>query len=394
MAPHSWRIWTGVFLSPISFAAWAQAPAPPFIPQSPTYTTGTTSVSERAISSVAATVVPPDLTLQAQAQYKLAATVASNPEAQTIGATTDKYIENCDPEAAEFDWRSKQAVTPIKDQGNCGDCFIFASTGAFESSWYLQNKKTISVSEQQILNCAKGGDCAGGWHGNVFNFLKSNGVTESAKIPYVGKPSGTCDASDHPYSAVNWGYVDQSGAMASPAAIKKAICVHGPVVSAVYATPAFQRYTGGVFNEFAEGNGSSSINHDVLIIGWDTRPDAWLIKNSWGDTQWGENGFMWIQLRSNYIGFGAAWVDAVKLPPVASPATVMNVQSKVQAINNEGVERTVKDLSELGAFKSIPPDVIKNILTSITTHGSQSPVVKDTQGDVNINFGAPPPETK
>jgi cathepsin L len=176
--------------------------------------------------------VPPDLSLQARVQGALSDTVSSAAEARTAGAKqAEIYVEGCDPKAAQFDWRDKGAVTPIKDQGNCGDCFIFAATAAFESSWYLQNKEVISVSEQQILDCVKAGNCKGGWHGKVLNFLRSNGITSAAKIPYVAQPRAACNLKDHPYTAVNWSYVDKNGAMASPAAIKQALCTHGPVVS-------------------------------------------------------------------------------------------------------------------------------------------------------------------
>jgi cathepsin L len=332
----------------ISWGANAQdKPQPPFTPQPPTYRVGKTSVAEISIPTVAATIVPPDLSLQAQAQTKLAVSIASTAEAAVLGARSDEvFLEGCDPNATRFDWREKQAVTPIKNQGECGDCFIFASTGAFESSWYLQNHKTISVSEQQLLDCAKAGGCGGGWHGNVFNFLKSTGVASDSNIPYVGHQNATCSSTDHPYTVINWSYVDSSGSMASPAAIKRAMCLHGPTVSAVYATRPFLQYVGGVFNEFAEGSGASIVNHDVLIVGWDDTRDAWLIKNSWGTADWGEQGFMWIRYRSNYIGFGAAWVDAIKLPTEANTSTeVRTVQDKVKALNESNAVEISKSFN-------------------------------------------------
>lgn len=336
-------------------------PAPPFTPQSPTYKTGKTSVSEIETRKVAATVVPPNLTLQAQAQFQLSETLASNPTATELGARrSSTYLESCDPSAAAFDWRAKNAVTPVKDQGDCGDCFIFAATAAFEASWYLQNKQKILVSEQQLLDCANVGGCEGGWHGDVFNALKANGVTNQDDVPYVSHPSGSCKSTKHPYTAVNWGYVDKSGAAASPRAIKEALCTHGPVASAVYATQAFKTYLGGVFNEFAEGEGSSSVNHDVLIVGWDNKRDAWLIKNSWGTNAWGENGYMWIRYRSNYIGFGAAWVDAVKLPAPTQAEDPANLKIKESAIrlNEETANKIAAQGLALPDRLPVPADAI------------------------------------
>ncbi|QOZ36349.1 hypothetical protein XH92_35755 [Bradyrhizobium sp. CCBAU 53421] len=106
----------------------------------------------------------------------------------------------------------------------------------------MQNHEQISVSEQQLLDCAGAGNCKSGWHGDVLNFLKSKGVTDDTKVPYTGSSSGTCKVNDHPDTAVNWSYVDQSEATASLKSIKQARCAHGPVVSAVYAVRPFQRY--------------------------------------------------------------------------------------------------------------------------------------------------------
>lgn len=336
-----------------------ERPAPAFTQQPPTYSVGNTSASKFSLPQVAGTVVPPDLTLQAQAQTKLASTVGASLQAQTAGAKSgDAYFEGCDPKAARFSWRDKEAITPVKDQKNCGACFVFASTGAFESSWYLQNHENISISEQQLLDCAKAGGCNGGWHGNVLNFLKSNGVTSDTTVPYSAPPSGICKPNDHPYAAVNWAYIDPSGGIASTQGIKQAICSHGPVISAVFATEEFQRYTGGVFNQFDEGKGSSEVNHDVLIVGWDDERDAWLIKNSWGDKDWGEKGYMWIRYRSNYIGYGAAWVDALKLPSSPSAQANQALQTLMKALNRAVAVDVSKSFTGLAnILGNSPPNI-------------------------------------
>ncbi|WP_375779169.1 C1 family peptidase [Bradyrhizobium sp. ma5] len=345
----------------VAVLAQSAQPAPPFTEQAPTYTTGDTGVSDRDLQKIAATAVPPTLALQAQAQFKLSVSVANNPAAQTLGAKpAATLLEGCDPQAAAFNWFDKGAVSPVKDQKNCGDCFVFAATAAFEASWYLQNHERISVSEQQLLDCAGAGNCSGGWHGDVFNFLKSKGVTDDTKVPYTGASSGGCKVNDHPYTAVNWSYVDQSGATASLKNVKQALCAHGPVVSAVYATRSFQRYVSGVFNEFAEGDGTSSVNHDVLIVGWDDQKNAWRIKNSWGDKTWGENGYMWIRYRSNYIGFGAAWVDALKRPGVQDSA---KAQASAKQINIDSAKSVADALKGTDLkFKSLPASQILNSL--------------------------------
>jgi cathepsin L len=111
--------------------------------------------------------------------------------------------------------------------------------------------------------------------------------------------------------------------MPTVAEIKKALCEHGALAVAVHVSNAFRLYTGGVFNEQANG---LIKNHEVTLIGWDDSKGAWLIKNSWG-TGWGGNGddasstrgYMWIAYGSNDVGYNASWVDVkhalYRLPP-------------------------------------------------------------------------------
>ena len=87
--------------------------------------------------------------------------------------------------------------------------------------------------------------------------------------------------------------------------LKTALIEHGPLVAPIYYDDCLANYRGGVFNEKDLG----MINHVVLLIGWDDEKEAWLIKNSWGET-WGEKGFGWIKYGSNNIGVFAAWIEA------------------------------------------------------------------------------------
>jgi cathepsin L len=255
-----------------------------------------------------------------------------------------ELVVQCAANLASWDWRRAGAVSSVKDQ-QCGNCWAYASAGALESSNLIRNTSLIDVSEQYIVNCAvynngdDAGTCGGGWHEGVFEYMISHGVADEASLSDSGADASCDPHMSAPYRAIAWDYVTTPApaagfgdSIATVDSLKQALCEHGPLAVAVLATDNFQAYTGQPNEVFKEslpdstliytwsGNNLKyhSINHDVLLIGWNDSKHAWLIKNSWG-TGWGTNagigaasarGYMWIDYGSNNIGLGAAWVQA------------------------------------------------------------------------------------
>jgi len=276
-----------------------------------TFTVGYTHASDIPLDVLAGTRVPSNFLEAAKKQNEFAN------EAMKLHSRIRTEAKVCMPGMKSFNWRDLDKITPVRNQGTCGSCWDFTAVGAYEASYNLVNGRQIAASEQHVLSCSGAGTCHGGWYDKVFNWMLSHGTADATIVPYTVK-EGTCrpDARS-PYRASAWGFVSDKAHIPTAAEIKEAICAHGAVATTVRATPAFQHYTGGVFNEHDAG----PINHAVLLVGWDDSKGAWLLKNSW-TTNWGENGYMWIAYDSNSIGYAAAWVRAARPGLVVSAELV------------------------------------------------------------------------
>jgi len=208
---------------------------------------------------------------------------------------------------SRFDWREETGLTDIKNQGMCGSCWAFATTGVIEQILKIKTGINFDISEQHLLDCNEsGGSCNGGWF--VSKYYKDT----SDKCNQIGTVSGI----DYPYEAyqktcecpLTRDYVLEDYAYITPSmdvdAIKQAIYNYGPVGSAVYVTDSFHQYTGGIFKGDYSG---TDVNHGIMLVGWDDNQGTngvWFLRNQWG-TGWGENGYMKIEYGANRVGYGA-----------------------------------------------------------------------------------------
>lgn len=265
-----------------------------------TFEVGYTTAMDRTIEELCGLKPPYNWLQLAKEQDRVAEQVL-----QTLKEPKPITLGNCVATLDKFNWAEQNGVTPVRDQGNCGSCWAFATHGAYEGSYAVLYADLIDSSEQDTLDCSGAGSCDGGWW--AFDYLVKTGSAEETDYPYAAR-QGSCKTSmDRTYKAVTWAYVDSTKDIPSVDAIKKALCEHGPLACAVAVTSAFKAYTGGVFNE----KSTEDVNHGVILVGWDDSKKAWRIKNSWGPV-WGESGYMWIAYTSNKIGYAAAWVQAAK----------------------------------------------------------------------------------
>jgi cathepsin L len=193
-----------------------------------------------------------------------------------------------------WDWNSKGAVTPIKNQQQCGSCWSFSTTGSTEGCHFIKRNKLVSLSEQNLMDCSTSygnNGCDGGLMTQAMDYIiANNGIDTESSYPYTAE-DGTCQFNSANVGAHLKSYTNVNSGDENDLQEK----VHqGPTSVAIDAShSSFQFYSSGVYNEPACS--TSQLDHGVLAVGWgvDSGTDYWTVKNSWG-TDWGLNGYIWM----------------------------------------------------------------------------------------------------
>merc|ERR1711998_706836 len=164
--------------------------------------------------------------------------------------------------SGSVDWTTKGAVTPVKNQGQCGSCWAFSTTGGLEGAWQIASGNLVSMSEQFFVDCSKqNSGCNGGLMDYAFSFAEGTAVATEDSYAYTGR-DGTCQSSFT--TAIPQGGVTGYSDVQNSASSLQSALNGNPVSVAIEADQsAFQMYSGGVITS---GCGSN-LDHGVLAVG-------------------------------------------------------------------------------------------------------------------------------
>ncbi|XP_037342411.1 pro-cathepsin H [Pungitius pungitius] len=230
-------------------------------------------------------------------------------EPQNCSATNGGHRSSAGPHPESIDWRKKgNVVTPVKNQGPCGSCWTFSTTGCLESVNAIASGKLISLSEQQLVDCAQDFNnhgCMGGLPSQAFEYIKYNkGLMTEEDYPYKGQDD-TCQfkpslAAAFVLDVVNITSYDEK-------AMVDAVARLNPVSLAFEVIADFMHYREGVYTSTQCKDTADKVNHAVLAVGYGAEGNGtpyWIVKNSWG-SNWGMDGYFLIERGRNMCGLAA-----------------------------------------------------------------------------------------
>merc|ERR1712227_853347 len=226
-----------------------------------------------------------------------------------------------------FDWTEKGVVTPVKNQGMCGSCWAFSTTGNIEGTWYLATGELVELSEQELVDCDQVDQgCNGGLMDNAFEeVIRLGGLETEIDYPYDAKGE-VCTFER------NMAHVYINGSMdigEDEDEIAEALLEHGPLAIALNAF-GMQFYHSGVSHPLSFLCSPEGLDHGVLLVGYGVEEHTsmihrhkrpyWKIKNSWGP-RWGENGYYRIYRGKGVCGVNKYVTTSIVTPPQTTTTT-------------------------------------------------------------------------
>ncbi|KAE8588048.1 hypothetical protein XENTR_v10022307 [Xenopus tropicalis] len=208
---------------------------------------------------------------------------------------------------ASIDWRTKDCVTPVRNQGSCGSCYAFSAVGALECQWKKNTGRLVTFSPQELVDCSYtvgNNGCKGGHFNRAFAYMNKYGVMEESAYPYTGKEA-QCKRKKRSNTGVVMNF--HKIPAGNETLLKNAVGTVGPVSVAIDSSHQgfrMHKSAGIYYDPYCTTN----VDHAVLVVGYGTEngKDYWLVKNSWG-IETGDKGYIKMaRNRKNHCGIAQA----------------------------------------------------------------------------------------
>ena len=211
---------------------------------------------------------------------------------------TDKHVLRLSSNQLPDDLDLRDKMQPIKNQMECGSCYVFAAVSV------LEYHAGVSLSEQKLMDCSSSDNgpsygCDGGWPTTLFEYAMNQPIVSESDQPYLGENQACNQTCGNSLSNIKtFGTIDSIKDPASETRIPYILNTHGPVVVAidVGTTELLMSYIDGIFPGIACG---TEQDHAVTIVGY--TPEYWIIRNSWG-VDWGDGGYFYLERGINACG--------------------------------------------------------------------------------------------
>lgn len=213
-----------------------------------------------------------------------------------------------------FDWRNEHHVSVVKNQGHCGSCWTFSTTGAIESHLSIYKNQKVLLSEQELVDCSwmyANMGCSGGSVDRAFRYVKRFGLSTEDDYPYTAENHmcklKTMSSSTNKTFISKWLDVTPF----NETRLTETLYNVGPISVAIDASSKeFRFYKSGIFDECGY-----NLDHAVLLVGYGTEGDKdyYTIKNSWSDT-YGDEGY--IKISRGVHSFGTCGITMMPSFPV------------------------------------------------------------------------------
>jgi hypothetical protein len=339
------------------------------------WTAGETSVSSLPDDVFRGTLMP----LSEDRATQMAQVFGGQPSPAFEATERPSWVPRPAPEDPVFTWRDVDGedwTSPVRNQGMCGACTIFAAVGVIEGAanvGYGAAELDLDLSEQNLLACTSVSCDGGGMDAaQGLNQAEADGVPDEGCHPYTATDGDCLDAcadfQDRKVMVSNWGWV-AGGIFQHPTdqQIKEALS-NGPLSTSMTVYSDFELYQEGVYEKTPSATQSGG--HAVIIIGWNDEHGSWYGKNSWGPL-WGDDGYF--EIKRGEAGFAdnmTAWaqVDASQIPGMMtlSPDEMMislelgsgdtyTRTAQVDFLGEEGELVVTVDVANLPGWLSVSP---------------------------------------